>query len=85
MTFFPQHFLGLAGIPRRIPDYADAFLGWNRVSSFGSLLSSVSVVVFLILLGQLMASGPISTAADPFSVPGTTQAQAVVQGHAGLE
>ena len=46
LTFFPMHFLGLAGMPRRIPYYPDAFSGWNAVVSFGSLISAISAVFF---------------------------------------
>jgi cytochrome c oxidase subunit 1 len=50
LTFFPMHFLGLAGMPRRIPDYPDAFAGWNAVASFGSYFSAISVVLFFFIV-----------------------------------
>ena len=46
ITFFPMHFLGLAGMPRRIPDYPDAFAGWNAVASYGSYLSVLGAIFF---------------------------------------
>ncbi|MBN9052841.1 cytochrome c oxidase subunit I [Shinella sp. PSBB067] len=47
LVFFPQHFLGLAGMPRRYIDYPDAFAGWNAVSSYGSYIAAVGVLIFL--------------------------------------
>ena len=47
LIFFPQHFLGLAGMPRRIADYPDVYSGWNYVSSIGSYLSAFGVLIFI--------------------------------------
>jgi len=50
ITFFPMHFLGLAAMPRRIPDYPDAYFGWNSVASFGSYVSALSAIFFFFVV-----------------------------------
>ena len=57
VTFFPMHFLGLAGMPRRIPDYPDAYAGWNAIASFGSYISAVSVVLFFYIVYLTLTEG----------------------------
>lgn len=52
LTFFPQHFLGLSGIPRRYADYPDCFYAYNKISSLGSFITIISVALFVIILWE---------------------------------
>ena len=68
VTFFPQHFLGLQGMPRRISDYPDAFAGWNLVSSFGSIISVIATWLFLYMLYVQLVEGK-ATSRYPWLTP----------------
>jgi len=56
LTFFPIHFLGLAGIPRRYSDYPDRFIFWNIIARIGSIISIISVIFFLFILWESIVS-----------------------------
>jgi cytochrome c oxidase subunit 1 len=57
LAFFPQHFLGLAGMPRRYIDYPDAFAGWNAVSSYGAYIAFASTLFFVAMTLYIMVAG----------------------------
>jgi cytochrome c oxidase subunit 1 len=50
VCFFPMHFLGLAGMPRRIPDFPDSYSGWNTIATFGSIITTVATLFFVYVI-----------------------------------
>jgi cytochrome c oxidase subunit I len=71
LTFFPMHFLGLAGMPRRISDYPDAFAGWNMVASIGAFISFASTLFFVFIIFHTLLAGR-KAAANPWGEGATT-------------
>ncbi|MEM7690746.1 MAG: cbb3-type cytochrome c oxidase subunit I, partial [Pseudomonadota bacterium] len=57
VIFFPQHFLGMQGMPRRYPDYPEAFAYWNEISSYGYVIMAASTLVFFVNIGYSLLAG----------------------------
>ena len=66
IAFFPQHFLGLAGMPRRIPDYAQQFADWNMVASIGAFGFGLSQLIFVYVLIKCIRGDGAKAPAKPW-------------------
>ncbi len=71
VTFFPQHFLGLSGMPRHYADYPEAYAYWNKVSSMGSYVTAVGTLAFFVCIGLAFAQRR-RAAANPYGIGATT-------------
>ena len=71
IVFFPQHFLGLAGMPRRYADYPDAYAPWNLVSSIGAYISTAGFLLFFVTVAEAFLRKRIAPE-DPWGAGATT-------------
>jgi len=71
VTFFPMHFLGNAGMPRRYVDYPDAFAGWNYVASVGSYITGIGLLIFFIAMIEAFMKKRVA-GDNPWGVGATT-------------
>ena len=78
VTFFPMHFLGLAGMPRRIPDYAQQFADWNMVASIGAFGFGLSQLIFVYALIKCIRGDGAKAPAKPWEGADTPRVDAAV-------
>jgi heme/copper-type cytochrome/quinol oxidase subunit 1 len=79
LTFLPMHFLGLAGMPRRIPDYPDAYIGWNFIATFGSYVTFLSTLLFFyIIYASLTQQNPCINSPWDFNLS-TTKSSSTIE------